>query len=486
MQPSTPFDTDHFYFKKLKDIHFKAIRLCPGDWPVWKAALYMSEMRVSCLFVGDNPNQIEGFVTDLTLRERVLAIQKSGDILVSEIIDRKLVSITVEAPLYEALLLMFKTKSRYLLLKEEGRFVGYVSRTKILSEPHSDPFLFIQSVKQAEHIGELTEKWQMMPRQINELVDRGLKAQVINQIVTTVSDTIALRVIESVVYEIGPPPAKFVFFVLGSEGRGEQTLKTDQDNAIIYEDKANEHRELVRAYFLEFANRLSSHLDTIGFTFCKGGYMAKNPKWTHSLSHWKNNYESWIQDSSQETVMKYASFFDCRALYGEASLLTELKSFMNQQLDHATERFWVNMGQNALQFEAPLTIFRKNIRTEKIDGEEKFNIKKAMTPVVDLARIFALKYRIWETNTGMRIQELAKKGVLTDKEEKELLYAYYFLMGLRLESQAKAITEEGKEPVNYIATGKLTKVQVSTLIEIFKIIKEFQLKIKLEFTKNIF
>lgn len=93
------------------------------------------------------------------------------------------------------------------------------------------------------------------------------------------------------------PPAKFVFIALGSEGRKEQTLKTDQDSAIIYEDKANEQRELVRAYFLDFATKVSDRLNDIGFVYCDGGYMASNPQWTHSLSHWKRNYKSWIEDT---------------------------------------------------------------------------------------------------------------------------------------------------------------------------------------------
>src|SRR5690606_40130167 len=109
------------------------------------------------------------------------------------------------------------------------------------------------------------------------LLDRGVKAEIVNQIITATSDTIAQKVIEGVINEIGNPPAKFAFMVLGSEGRKEQSLKTDQDNAIIYEDKANEQRELVRAYFLRFAEMVSERLDTIGFSFCTGGFMAKNP-----------------------------------------------------------------------------------------------------------------------------------------------------------------------------------------------------------------
>jgi CBS domain-containing protein len=149
--------------------------------------------------------------------------------------------------------MMFRTKTRYLLVKKKEKFVGWISRNKILSEQAQGPFVFIQSVKQSMDVEELKEKWEQVPQIIHQLIDKGIKSQIVNQIITTVADSIALRIIENTIRELGEPPAKFVFFVLGSEGRAEQTLKTDQDNAIIYEDKANEHRETVREYFLDFA-----------------------------------------------------------------------------------------------------------------------------------------------------------------------------------------------------------------------------------------
>ncbi|MFD2203622.1 DUF294 nucleotidyltransferase-like domain-containing protein [Shivajiella indica] len=484
MEFPSGFDSDHFYSKKVGDLHYRGLFICSGETPVFKIASLMAKEKISCLFIGDP--EIKGFVTDITLRDKVLAKNLSPSIQVREIMDKNIYAINKDSYLYEALLLMFQTKSRYLLVREGEEFVGWLSRNKILTEQYQGPFIFIQSVKQAIDLDELVQKWRIVPQMVHQLIERGVRSAIINQIITTISDSITLRIIENTIKELGDPPAKFVFFVLGSEGRGEQTLKTDQDNAIIYEDKANEQRELVRSYFLEFADRVSSALNTIGIVFCKGGFMAKNPKWTHSLSHWKRNYESWIQDSGPEPVMKYSTFFDCRAIYGEFSLLEELKEFMDIQLQHPTEKFFLNLGVNALQYEPPLTFLKRNIKTFDIDGEAHFNIKKTMSPIVDLARVFALKHRVFETNTGKRIEKLRGLGVFTEKEAKELNHAYYYLMALRLEKQALQIIEKGQNPVNYVSVKQLTKVQLVTLIEIFKVIKEFQLKIKLEFTKNIF
>lgn len=262
------------------------------------------------------------------------------------------------------------------------------------------------------------------------------------------------------------------------------TLKTDQDNGIIYADKANEHREEVRAYFLEFATRVSTALDEIGLSFCDGNFMAMNPKWTHSLSHWKNNYLQWVTDASQETAMNYSTFFDCRGIYGDLSLIEELKNHMANLMDQASERFFLSLGQNALQYEPPLTFF-KRIKTEDIDGEKQLNLKKTMRPIVDLARVYALKHKITEPNTIRRIELLKEKGVFSEKEVQELTHAFEYLMSLRLESQATSLLETHTSPKNNLLVKTLTKIQQVTLIEIFKVIQEFQARIRISFTRTL-
>lgn len=484
MQISDSLTTDQFYSKRIQDLLVRRIRLASPDTPIVACAQKMATEQVSCLFIGESTDHIEGYITDLILRDSVLAIGRSPMDPVSKIFSRDLVSISPEATLVEALILMFQSKARYLLVKGEKGFQGWISRTKILTEQSQGPFLFIQSVKEARHFSELQEKWKQMPQLIHLLLHTGMKSHLINQLITTVADTIVQRVIERVLVEIGPAPAKFVFIVFGSEGRGELTLKTDQDNAIIYEDKANEHREEVRTYFLEFATRVSTALDQIGIDFCDGELMAMNPKWTHSLSHWKRNYDQWTSDASQETTMSYSTFFDCRAIYGEHPLLEQLRDHMRTLLENASERFFVNLGHNALHYEPPLTFFRK-IKTEEIDGEQQLNLKKTMRPIVDLARVYALKHQLTEPNTIQRLKLLKDRGVFTEKEVKELTHAFEYLMSLRLENQANLMLKEKKKPKNFLQIKNLTKVQQVTLVEIFKVIEEFQARIRISFTRSL-
>lgn len=484
IKPENNIAADQLYSRKLETLEHRAVVSCTESTPIAEAAQLMVSQKVGCLFIRNEQGQITGYVTDLTLRNNVVAKQVPYTQPVRNVMDQPIVSIQKQAYVYEAVLLMFQTRARYLLVSDGQGYTGFISRNKLLSSLGQSPFMFIQSVKLARSVGELKQRWQKVPELVYQLLNRGVKSEIVNQVITTVADTIAINVIEGVIEEMGPPPAKFVFMVLGSEGRQEQTLRTDQDNAIIYEDKANEQRELVREYFLAFAATVSERLDYIGFSFCEGGFMAKNSKWTHSLSHWKRNYNNWLQESDPEAVLKIATFFDCRFLYGEQAIMNELKAYLHAELASPKYIFLHHMAQNALQYEPPLTFFNA-IKTFSKGNQQVFNLKKTMTPIVDLVRAYALRNRIFLTNTGERLEALAKVGVFTEKERQELLQAYYYLMGMRLKKQAIQIIDDRMEPDNLLDPKTLTKVEQVTLKEIFKVIGDFQTKIRIAFMETL-
>ena len=484
--PQNFIAADELYSRRMGAVELRPVPACPGTTPTHEVARLMARARTSCYFVlADDGQTIAGYVTDITLRDKVVAGLADARLPIRTYLDEPIRAVSADAFVYEALLLMFRTKTRYLLVQGAGgEYVGFISRNKLLAEQAQSPFLFIQGVKQAVSGRELKLRWQKVPDIAFQLLDRGVKPEIVNQVITTVADTIALKVIEQVIGELGPPPAKFIFVVLGSEGRQEQTLLTDQDNAIIYEDKANEHREEVREYFLKFAEQVSDRLDGIGFSFCDGGLMAKNPKWTHSLSHWKRNYRGWLTESNPENVMRFAAFFDIRFLYGEAAILDELREFLDEELQKPLDRFLHYMATNALQYQPPLTFFN-NIRTFAVGDQQVVNLKRVMSPIVDLVRVFALKNRVFATNTGQRLAALRQLDVFSEKEYQELVQAYYYLMGMRLKKQATQMMHAKLPPDNYLDPKTLTKVERVTLKEIFKVIEDFQLKIKVNFAKLI-
>jgi CBS domain-containing protein len=477
---------DQLYSRRIETVEQRSIVSCPGDTPVYEAARLMAQHKVSCLFVQEGPTQVTGYVTDITLRDKI--VSKRGDPTqpVSRVMDTPVVTIHSSAYVYEALLMMFRTKTRYLLVVQDGVYTGFLSRNKLLAEQAQSPLVFIQSVKSAVSDEALKNKWETVPHILTQLLERGVHAQIANQVITTVADTIAQKVIEGVIEVLGPPPARFVFMVLGSEGRKEQTLKTDQDNAIIYEDKANEHREAVRTYFLDFAARVSQRLDAIGFCFCSGEYMAMNPRWTHSLSHWKRNYEHWMQESVPGNAIQFSTFFDCRCLYGDEDILSELQVFLDGELQKPHERLFAVMAQNALQYEPPLSFFKNKISTTTQGELEGFDIKKAMTPIVDLVRVYALRNRVFEVNTGDRLRTLRDKGIFTETEYKELTQSYYLLMGTRLRKQAAQIIRDGTQPDNFVQLEGLTRIELKTLREIFRTIGDFQKRFDVAFRNNLF
>lgn len=476
---------DQLYSSTIKSVSYRNIIESHESTPIFEVAKKMAEQKTSCLFVTNNENQFIGFVTDITLRDRVIAGQISPKDPISSVMDDEIVSISADAYVYEAILLMFSSKSRYLLVEDEGKFVGFLSRNRLLSEQTKSPLVFIQSVKSATTIDELKSKWQKVPGIVAQLLERGVHAEIVNQVITTIADTISNKIIEDVIRKLGPPPAKFVFMVLGSEGRKELSLKTDQDNAIIYEDTSEDQRAMVRTYFLDFATQVSDKLNYVGFVYCDGDYMATNPNWTHSLSHWKYNYKNWIEEALPEAAVKFAAFFDCRAIYGDLEIMQNLREFVDEELKKPIEKFYVYLAKNALLYEPPLTYF-KNIKTQKIESKEVFDIKTAMTPIVDLVRVYALQNRIFQReNTGERLRQLKDLGVFNQTQYNELTQSYYYLMGLRLKNQADQIIKYQVSPNNLIEINNLTKIEKVTLIEIFKTILNFQSGIKMKFTNSL-
>ncbi len=472
-------DADLIFTRKISSITPRLLVTCPPETPIHEVAALMQKHTVNCVFVEENKKLI-AYASRDTLIKKALANQKKINTPVIEIAEKEVITISKEALVYEALLALYPTSKEYLLVQEGNKYLGYLSRYRLLTENAQSPLVFIQSVKLSNTVLDLKEKWLKVPEIIASMIGRGVNAEIVNKIISTIADEILLRVIDGVIKEMPPAPAKFCFMVLGSEGRNEQTLATDQDNAIIYEDKANLQRERVRTYFLEFAEKISSRLNDIGFKYCTGGFMAQNPKWCHSLSHWKRNYDSWTTESNPDQVVKFSTFFDCKYVCGDQTLFDELQGHMLHCMENASTKFLFSLVSNTLQYEVPLTLF-KGIKTFTQDDKKVFNIKHAMSTIVDMARMYSLQFKVMETNTGLRLKKLFEASHLEEYQYKELMNAYYYLMGLRLKNHAHQILHEFKPATNFVEPKSLTAVEQATLREIFKFISRIQWIIKAKF-----
>jgi CBS domain-containing protein len=208
--------------------------------------------------------------------------------------------------------------------------------------------------------------------------------------------------------------------------------------------------------------------------------MAQNPKWCRPLSMWKKYFSSWIHAAEAEDLLQASIFFDFRTGYGNTDLIDSLRRHLFDSLG-GWSGFFRHLTENALHFKPPIGFFRNFVVESKGKHRDAFDIKSAMTPIVDFARIYALKNKIEETNTFERIRQLYIKKILSRQEYEELERAYSFLMQQRFVRQITAIIDEKAEPDNYIKPKTLTHIERKMLKEIFVRIEKFQSKLNFEF-----
>jgi CBS domain-containing protein len=278
---------------------------------------------------------------------------------------------------------------------------------------------------------------------------------------------------------------RFAFLVFGSEGRQEQTLMTDQDNAIVFEDTATGlESSFIQAYFIKLGSMVCRWLNQAGYHYCDGDNMAQNPQWCQPLTVWKRYFSEWIHAASAEDLLKTKIFFDFRCAYGADGLAEELRGFLDAMVAD-NPRFFQLLARNVLPLTPPIGLFGKFV-VESIDEHRKaFDIKSAMMPIVDYARIYALKHAVPATNTLERLQGLHERGVLTAQNHQEMVQAYSYLMQIRLQVQAAAIAAGSAKPDNYVTPKNLTSIEQKLLKEIFSQIKNFQAKLSYDFTGQL-
>ncbi len=470
-----------FFNLEVKDIFQQNILSCREDISIKQAASLMSDRNCSSIFIKDPNDEYTGVVTDTDLRSKVIAQGYDFTAPVSHIMSSPLHSVQMDAMVSEALLEMMDTNLKHLVVKDRpGNVVGVVTNRDILAAQEQSPFFVVQEIVAAATLPEIVEKQKRIPRLIQNMLNSGAKAKTITRLISSISDAILEKLVGFALEELGPAPADFVFLIVGSEGRNEQTLKTDQDNAIIYADVTKAESTATKAYFLEFGEKVCTWLDMAGYDFCKGDVMAKNPKWCQPLSIWKRYFYSWIRVSTPKDLMQSNIFFDLRGGCGNNGMVDELRLFLFESLEGWT-RFFRDLAVNALGFKPPLGFFRNFVVESKGEHRNQFDIKKSMTPIVDIARIYALNNNISETNTQERLYRLFLEKVFDEETFNDLDHAYSYLMHHRLTGQIKNILE-GKKPDNYINPSKLSRMDQTMLKEIFKRIERMQTRLSLDFT----
>jgi CBS domain-containing protein len=444
------------------------------------AADTMRRERSSFLLVRQRDGLPLGIVTERDLTRKVIAVGADTQLPVSGIMSTPLKTVPRQAMVFEAVLDMMQSDIRHLGVTDaDGKVVGVLSNKEIISAQGQSPLFLLREIIEADAMGDIIANQRQVPGLIRGLITNGANAQNVTRFITTISDAILNKVMAFTLARMGPAPTRFAFMILGSEGRSEQTLKTDQDNAIVYADGGAGAKETA-AYFLEYGKVACKLLDEAGYAYYEGDVMAQNPRWCQPLTAWKEYFSSWIRAGEAEDLLQASIFFDFRIGYGDRELVDELRSHLFGSLG-GWSGFFRNMTENALHFKPPIGFFRNFVVESKGEHRNAFDIKRAIMPIVDFARIYALQHRIEETNTLERLTQLRLSKVLSHQEFDELEKAYSFLMQLRFERQVTAAIDEKSQPDNYINPKKLTSIEQTTLREIFKRVEKFQSKLSFDF-----
>ncbi len=463
----------------------KKLVTCDLSVPIRRAAHIMKKANSSAILVKTPMGEHVGIVTDMVLRDRVIANDLSYDTPVYEVMSSPLIYVQDTALIFEAVLLMQEEGIKHLVVKNAaGKVLSVIDNEELLHIHRYSATFLINEIKDASEADELFGIQERVPRIIKALIDSGAHAKNITRIITTISDAILNRLIEFTIAEIGEPPVRFAFISLGSEGRGEQTLATDQDNAIIFEDVSQENFDAVKQYFFNFSTMVCTWLDESGYDFCKGKVMAMNPEWCQPISTWKEYFTGWINDASPQDLMEVSIFFDFRCLYGDDSLVQRLRGHITKRVENR-DAFFHQMAENALLFRLPVDFFG-NISVES-GGEHPntFNIKHIIALIVGYARIYSIHHSLKSTNTLERLNVLLERGLISKELHDEMVEAYDFLMQIRFKHQLLRI-EEGHQPDNHIYLSELSYMESTVMKKVVSQVGSVQKKLHTVGKSDIF
>lgn len=497
-----PYSTEHRgkLFTEEEDIVFKKEALfdlqpvqivkkmvsVPPETSIKKAAKLMTKRKVGSVIVVENKLPL-GIVTDEDLREKVVTGKVGIEEHVSKIMESPVICYSKDLTLAQAQLTMMKHNINHICITKDGtpntKVRGIVSEHDIMLSQGNNPSTLMKAIKRASS----TAKLNRIRSKIMFLLEGYLKSNIplthITKIMFELNDATIKRVIERCIEKMDtPPPVKFAWMSLGSQGRKEQLLHTDQDNALVFEDVPEEELEKTRAYFLKLATRVTKRLNIIGYEFCPADMMARNPKYCLSVSEWKDQFSKWITTSGNDEILLCQIFFDFDISYGDVKLTNAISDHIFEVLK-GNRNFINRLAAQALRNPSPLGFFRQFLVEQ--DGEKKdlFDIKKrGIMPLTDAARLLILDHRVKNiSNTAERFEKLAQ--LESNNSEIYLACAY------SSKAMIKFRTRQGlmhKDSGRFIDLESISKEDKIKLKRCFKSIKDIQELIKVRFETNLY
>ncbi|MCU0755511.1 MAG: DUF294 nucleotidyltransferase-like domain-containing protein [Xanthomonadales bacterium] len=439
--------------------------------PVAEAARQMRAAGVDAALVVEQ-GYLFGLVTDADLRDRVLAEGLSPQTPVGDAATLAPQVIGAGRSAFEALLQMTRLGVRHLpVVDGEGRALGLLQATRLENHHERSALRLAAELRRSERIEAMAAICAEVPRLHRQLVAASASAYASGQLITSVTDALTTRLLELAERQLGPAPVDYAWVVAGSQGRCEQTSRSDQDNCLILDDDGDAERH--GAYFKALADFVADGLHACGYVYCPGEMMAKNPEWRRTLSSWRVLFRQWVEEPIPKALMYTSVYFDVRVVHGDSRLLDTLRAEVRERA-MGNGLFLGHMVGNALSARPALGCFGRLAPTRT--GAERGSIdlkRRGLIPIVDLARVYALKGGHVAVNTVERLRAALQAGELGADEAHNLIEAFEFIGALRLAHQARQI-DAGLPTDNRVAVATLSGFEGAQLREAMTVIARLQ------------
>jgi CBS domain-containing protein len=454
---------------QIGDIGARTVITVKEDVIIQEAAQIMANNKISSLIILDEKNIPIGIVTDRDLREKVVAKGRDVNEPVANIMSLPLIGVDAKDYCFEAIFKMIKHNIHHILVIKEGNLKGVITNHDLMLLQGASPLSFSKDIESQQTVEGLVPVSKKINMIIGLLLRQGASASNITKIIAELNDRLVRKILEIAERKFGHPPVPYCWIAYGSEGRKEQTFKTDQDNAIIY----SEESEDAERYFAELALFARDSLLRCGFPLCPADYMASNSKWRQPIAKWKRYFYNWINDPTPDAILKSLIFFDFRPIYGDCSLADDLRIYLAQAVK-GQEHFFAEMADAITKNRPPLSILKRVIVEKSGEHKNELNLKiRGLVHIVDIARIFAIEAGISETSTIDRIRLAKDEFPVLKRYADALEEAFEFMSLLRIYHQIEQL-ERGEQLDNYINPEKLSGLKKKTLKESFNLIAEVQ------------
>jgi CBS domain-containing protein len=441
------------------------------DTSITVAARMMSEHGISSLLVHEG-DKLRGIVTDRDLRNRVLAQERNPAETVAAIMTTDLLTLDAASPVLEGILAMTARTIHHLPLTRGERVVGMVTTRDLMSLQTQHPVYLAAQIQKQDSVAGVAEACKRVPKLFELMLASGMRAEQVPKVLSTISDTVTRRLIELAQQQLGPPPAAFAWLSFGSQAREEQSLKTDQDNGLVYADGAPPDSD---AYFAALATIVSDGLDACGYPYCPGKIMATTDDWRQPLSGWLQRFSDWSSIPDPEAVLRVSIFFDLRPVMGDHQLATRvIRALAECSSGKGKGIFIATLARQAAGYDVPLGFFRRFVLESKGEYRETLEIKASgLMPLTDLVRVRALQAGITVPATQKRLEMLLEAGRLSRGDADRLAGAHHLLSGLRVrlhEEQAR----RGEPLHNHLDPRAISHAEREGLRDAFLVIREAQ------------